>query len=120
MIETGANIDICFWQREGISNVFSYVQIRGSGWFVHSLLLLHLTFPSLFYVVPLFWTQSGYGLKPPPLLAPDRSHAQNLDTIRRHFKRTVPQYGPHVGSVLHNACYSVIPIDTEIGHREPS
>ena len=63
-------------QREGQQNVFSYVQIRGS--------------------IPLFWTQSGYGLKPPPVLATDRTHQQQLDIVRRHFKRTVPLYGPHV------------------------
>ncbi|KAJ7273264.1 SacI homology domain-containing protein [Mycena rebaudengoi] len=62
-------------EREGRQNVFSYVQIRGS--------------------VPLFWTQGGYGLKPPPLLATDRTHAQNLDVLSKHFKRTVPKYGPH-------------------------
>ncbi|KAJ7582942.1 SacI homology domain-containing protein [Mycena floridula] len=62
-------------QRDGLRNIFSYVQIRGS--------------------VPLFWTQSGYGLKPPPVLATDRTHLQNVDAMRRHFKRTVPEYGPH-------------------------
>ncbi|KAG1770369.1 SacI homology domain-containing protein [Suillus placidus] len=61
-------------QRNGISNVFSYVQIRGS--------------------IPLFWTQSGYSMKPPPVLAPERNPAQNLDAIKRHFRRTVPVYGP--------------------------
>lgn len=44
----------------------------------------------------MFWTQTGYGLKPPPLLATDRTHEQNLDALKRHFKRTVPKYGPHV------------------------
>ncbi|KAF7778523.1 hypothetical protein Agabi119p4_2868 [Agaricus bisporus var. burnettii] len=63
-------------EREGKENVFSHVQIRGS--------------------IPLFWTQSGYSLKPPPVLAPDRSHEQNLDAIRRHFEKTIPVYGPHV------------------------
>lgn len=62
-------------ERLGGENIFSYVQIRGS--------------------IPLFWTQSGYGLKPPPLLASDRTHAQNLDVLKRHFERTVPLYGPH-------------------------
>ncbi|KAJ7449948.1 SacI homology domain-containing protein [Mycena latifolia] len=62
-------------EREGRANVFSYVQIRGS--------------------IPLFWTQTGYGLKPPPLLATDRTHDQHLDAIKRHFQRTVPKYGPH-------------------------
>ncbi|KAJ7125465.1 SacI homology domain-containing protein [Mycena crocata] len=63
-------------EREGRSNVFSYVQVRGS--------------------IPLFWTQTGYGLKPPPLLAADRTHDQHLDAIKRHFERTVPKYGPHM------------------------
>lgn len=61
--------------REGKTNVFSYVQIRGS--------------------IPLYWTQTGYGLKPPPVLAADRTHEQNLDAMKRHFGRTVPLYGPH-------------------------
>ncbi|KAK0196896.1 SacI homology domain-containing protein [Armillaria mellea] len=61
--------------REGKANTFSYVQIRGS--------------------IPLFWTQTGYGLKPPPVLAADRTHEQNLDAMKRHFGRTVPLYGPH-------------------------
>ncbi|KAJ6547710.1 SacI homology domain-containing protein [Mycena capillaripes] len=62
-------------EREGRSNVFAYVQLRGS--------------------IPLFWTQTGYGLKPPPLLATDRTHEQHLDALKRHFLRTVPKYGPH-------------------------
>ncbi|KAK0451086.1 SacI homology domain-containing protein [Armillaria borealis] len=61
--------------REGKANIFSYVQIRGS--------------------IPLYWTQTGYGLKPPPVLAADRTHEQNLDAMKRHFGRTVPLYGPH-------------------------
>ncbi|TDL25045.1 hypothetical protein BD410DRAFT_718891 [Rickenella mellea] len=61
--------------RQGTLNVFSYVQIRGS--------------------IPLFWTQSGYSLKPPPVLSSDRTHEQNLSAIRRHFKKTLPLYGPH-------------------------
>ncbi|KAF7338181.1 hypothetical protein MVEN_02043000 [Mycena venus] len=62
-------------EREGRSNVFAYVQLRGS--------------------IPLFWTQTGYGLKPPPLLATDRTHEQHMDALKRHFERTVPKYGPH-------------------------
>lgn len=61
--------------REGKANMFSYVQIRGS--------------------IPLYWTQTGYGLKPPPVLAADRTHEQNLDAMKKHFRRTVPLYGPH-------------------------
>lgn len=63
-------------EREGGVNVFSYVQVRGS--------------------IPLYWTQTGYSLKPPPLLSPERTHVQNLDALKRHFERTVPLYGPHV------------------------
>ncbi|VDB82776.1 unnamed protein product [Peniophora sp. CBMAI 1063] len=59
--------------REGVTNVFSYVQIRGS--------------------IPLYWTQSGYSLKPPPQLEPSQTHAQNLSALKRHFERTVPAYG---------------------------
>lgn len=62
-------------EREGKNNIFAYVQIRGS--------------------IPLYWTQTGYGLKPSPLLAPDRTQAQNLDAIGKHFQRTVPVYGHH-------------------------
>ncbi|KAF9014086.1 SacI homology domain-containing protein [Cyathus striatus] len=60
---------------EGIENIFSYIQIRGS--------------------IPLYWTQGGYGLKPPPVLASDRTHQQNLDAMKKHLNRTIPQYGPH-------------------------
>ncbi|KAF8621508.1 hypothetical protein AX15_007740 [Amanita polypyramis BW_CC] len=63
-------------EREGRENVFSYVQIRGS--------------------IPLYWTQQGYGLKPPPMLTADRTYEQNMDALKRHFQRTVPVYGPHM------------------------
>ncbi|KAL5511494.1 hypothetical protein ACEPAH_4711 [Sanghuangporus vaninii] len=62
-------------EREGRINVFSYIQIRGS--------------------IPLFWTQSGYSLKPPPVLSPERTHDQNLGALRRHFSKTISRYGPH-------------------------
>ncbi|KAH7926636.1 hypothetical protein BV22DRAFT_1062448 [Leucogyrophana mollusca] len=62
-------------QRNNIPNIFSYMQIRGS--------------------IPLFWTQSGYSMKPPPTLSPERTVDQNMDALKRHFKRTVPIYGPH-------------------------
>ncbi|KAI6022736.1 SacI homology domain-containing protein [Pisolithus marmoratus] len=63
-------------QRDGVSNVFSFVQIRGS--------------------IPLFWKQSGYSLKPPPTLAPERTLEQNMTAMRRHFQNTVSVYGPHM------------------------
>ncbi|CCM00021.1 uncharacterized protein FIBRA_02047 [Fibroporia radiculosa] len=62
-------------EREGFLNVFGHVQIRGS--------------------IPLYWKQEGYSLKPAPQLAPDRTHTQNFDAIQRHFKKTLPRYGPH-------------------------
>ncbi|KAI5121013.1 hypothetical protein M0805_005959 [Coniferiporia weirii] len=62
-------------EREGVPNIFSYIQTRGS--------------------IPLFWTQSGYSLKPPPTLSPERTHQQNLGALRRHFAKTIPRYGPH-------------------------
>ncbi|KAF9246453.1 SacI homology domain-containing protein [Melanogaster broomeanus] len=57
-------------QRNVIANIFSFVQIRGS--------------------VPLFWTQSGYSMKPPPTLSPERTMDQNMDAMKRHFQRTIP------------------------------
>ncbi|KAJ3504609.1 hypothetical protein NMY22_g17862 [Coprinellus aureogranulatus] len=71
-VETEAIMRI---ERDKHQNVFSYVQIRGS--------------------IPLFWTQSGYSLKPPPVLAPDRTHDQHLEALSKHFKRTLPLYGSH-------------------------
>ncbi|KAF8508378.1 SacI homology domain-containing protein [Gautieria morchelliformis] len=61
-------------KREGRSNVFSHIQIRGS--------------------IPLFWTQSGYGLKPPPQLSTERTPSQSMDALKRHFGRTLTIYGP--------------------------
>lgn len=52
---------------------------------------------SRLWSVPLFWTQSGYSLKPAPALSPGRNHEQNLSAIRRHFSKTIPRYGAHVG-----------------------
>jgi hypothetical protein len=62
-------------EREAKENILSYVQIRGS--------------------IPLFWTQTGYGLKPPPVIATDRTPKQNLDALKKHFMKTIPVYGPH-------------------------
>lgn len=64
------------------------------------LILFELSF-ALLFTVPLFWTQTGHGLKPPPVLASDRTHEQNLDALRRHLKRTIPKYGPHVIRSFH-------------------
>lgn len=46
--------------------------------------------------VPLYWNQSGHGLKPPPQLSTERTHAQHAGALRRHFDKIVPQYGPQV------------------------
>ncbi|KAJ3784104.1 SacI homology domain-containing protein [Lentinula aff. detonsa] len=62
-------------KRDESINVFSYVQIRGS--------------------IPLFWTQNGSGLKPPPLISTERTHEQHIDAMKRHFRKTLPRYGPH-------------------------
>ncbi|KAF5389930.1 hypothetical protein D9757_003649 [Collybiopsis confluens] len=62
-------------ERDGSNNMFSYTQIRGS--------------------IPLFWTQIGYGLKPPPLVDIERTREQHLHAMKRHFQKTIPRYGPH-------------------------
>jgi hypothetical protein len=50
--------------------------------------------------VPLYWAQPGLSLKPAPVLSADRTHDQQLNAIRRHFERVVPQYGPNVRSTM--------------------
>ncbi|KAG9053190.1 hypothetical protein FS842_008540 [Serendipita sp. 407] len=60
--------------REGTENVFSFVQIRGS--------------------IPLYWSQSGYGLKPPPQLDASKTPSQHLQAIKSHFSSTASRYGP--------------------------
>ncbi|KDQ18061.1 hypothetical protein BOTBODRAFT_29373 [Botryobasidium botryosum FD-172 SS1] len=58
--------------RQGVENVFSYVQTRGS--------------------IPLFWSQSGPGLRPTPHL--DRTRPESMDALKRHFEQTSKAYGP--------------------------
>ena len=70
------------WREGSGWNYFGYVQVRGS--------------------IPLFWTQVGYGLKPPPVMAPERTHDQNLEMVRRHFERYVLKYGPHVSFISYS------------------
>ncbi|KAG8818170.1 hypothetical protein FRC18_000223 [Serendipita sp. 400] len=60
--------------REGTENVFSFVQIRGS--------------------IPLYWSQSGYGLKPPPQLDASKTPSQHLQAIKSHFSSAASRYGP--------------------------
>lgn len=69
-------------------------------------------------IVPLFWTQSAAGLKPPPQLSPEATHEQNLRALSRHFKRTLPTYGPHVGILIADSISKNHP--RTVDHREPS
>ncbi|KIM65349.1 hypothetical protein SCLCIDRAFT_112940 [Scleroderma citrinum Foug A] len=71
-------------RRASMSNVFSFVQVRGS--------------------VPLYWTQTGYSLRPTPVLEPERTPEQNLDAMKRHFQTMVSAYGPHVSEWVHYRC----------------
>lgn len=54
-----------------IGDVLSFVQIRGS--------------------IPLYWSQSPFSLKPPPVL--ERSDAENIAACRKHFSVQVERYG---------------------------
>ncbi|KAF9513128.1 hypothetical protein BS47DRAFT_1329854, partial [Hydnum rufescens UP504] len=60
--------------RNHVTNVFSYLQIRGS--------------------IPIFWSQPGVNLKPPPKL--DRTPSESASALRRHFEKTIKTYGPLV------------------------
>ncbi|PVG02589.1 hypothetical protein CPB86DRAFT_861460 [Serendipita vermifera] len=60
--------------REGQENVFSFVQVRGS--------------------IPLYWSQAGYGLKPPPQLDTSRTRQQSLSVMKSHFTTLSDRYGP--------------------------
>ncbi|KAK7467319.1 hypothetical protein VKT23_004376 [Stygiomarasmius scandens] len=68
-------------ESEGKS-IFGYVQIRGS--------------------IPLYWTQTSYGLKPPPILSTSRTHAQNLDAMKRHLERLKTKYVSAPGQEPHS------------------
>lgn len=54
--------------------------------------------------VPLYWTQTGYSLRPTPVLEPERTPEQNLDAMKRHFQTMVSAYGPHVSEWVHYRC----------------
>ncbi|CDS01765.1 hypothetical protein [Sporisorium scitamineum] len=56
---------------ELIGDVLSFVQIRGS--------------------IPLYWSQSPFSLKPPPVL--ERADAENTAACRKHFAVQVERYG---------------------------
>ncbi|CAO1634800.1 unnamed protein product [Parajaminaea phylloscopi] len=57
-------------ERGGQRNVFSFVQFRGS--------------------IPLFWSQSPFSLKPPPVL--ERSDVDNRKACAKHFAAQVERY----------------------------
>ncbi|SPO22233.1 related to SAC1 - Phosphatidylinositol phosphate phosphatase [Ustilago trichophora] len=54
-----------------VGDVLSFVQIRGS--------------------IPLYWSQSPFSLKPPPVL--ERTDAENIEACRKHFSVQVDRYG---------------------------
>ncbi|GAA5835493.1 hypothetical protein JCM9279_004558 [Rhodotorula babjevae] len=58
--------------REGAKHTCSFVQTRGS--------------------MPLFWSQSPYALKPPPVL--ERTKEESRAAMRRHFDGLLERYGP--------------------------
>lgn len=58
-------------ESETIGDVLSFVQIRGS--------------------IPLYWSQSPFSLKPPPVL--ERTEAENTAACRKHFAAQVDRYG---------------------------
>ncbi|KAG8963113.1 hypothetical protein FRC03_003389 [Tulasnella sp. 419] len=68
-VETESIVQV---KREATWNVFGHVQIRGS--------------------IPLFWSQPGTSLKPPPRL--DKPWEESMDILSRHFERTIKSYGP--------------------------
>ncbi|KAJ1028361.1 hypothetical protein NDA16_001531 [Ustilago loliicola] len=56
---------------ELIGDLLSFVQIRGS--------------------IPLYWSQSPFSLKPPPVL--ERTEPENTEACRKHFSVQVERYG---------------------------
>ncbi|CAG8565007.1 21596_t:CDS:10 [Rhizophagus irregularis] len=70
---------------EGINHDVSFLQIRGS--------------------IPLFWSQSPYGLKPKPVL--ERSVNENALAFKKHFDNLIELYG-------HISCINL----TELTNRE--
>ena len=83
-------------QRNERLNVFSYVQLRGSSELVSSSpSQLSSNLPLL---VPIFWSQPGYSLKPVPKL--DRTPSESAHALKRHFEKTVSIYGPQVRGLL--------------------
>ncbi len=57
--------------------------------------------------VPLFWMQSGYSLKPPPVISSERTHDQHLSTLKHRFWKTLPHYGPHVSYQIRRYILSI-------------
>lgn len=58
-------------ERDGVHHVSSFVQTRGS--------------------IPVFWTQSPWALKPPPMLA--RTPEESQVALAKHFDKQVKLYG---------------------------
>ncbi|KAG9017184.1 hypothetical protein FRB90_001450 [Tulasnella sp. 427] len=69
LVETETVIQV---KRQGTWNVLSHVQIRGS--------------------IPLFWSQPGINLKPPPVL--DRPREESMGPLTEHFVTISQTYGP--------------------------
>lgn len=69
LVETETVIQV---KRQGTWNVLSHVQIRGS--------------------IPLFWSQPGINLKPPPVL--DRPREESMGPLTEHFAHITKIYGP--------------------------
>ncbi|RUP50633.1 hypothetical protein BC936DRAFT_138303 [Jimgerdemannia flammicorona] len=65
---------IVAFEREDMTHHASFVQTRGS--------------------IPLFWSQTPYGLHPVPVL--ERSEAENEIAFEHHFADQVAKYGPQV------------------------
>ncbi|KZT33580.1 hypothetical protein SISSUDRAFT_1054071 [Sistotremastrum suecicum HHB10207 ss-3] len=59
--------------REKQNHIFTFIQIRGS--------------------IPLFWSQLGNTIKPIPQLSTDRTQEQQVETLSRHFDKSVGHYG---------------------------
>ncbi|PWN54447.1 hypothetical protein IE53DRAFT_308310 [Violaceomyces palustris] len=62
---------ILFVKHQGTAHLASFVQFRGS--------------------IPLYWSQSPFSLKPPPVL--ERSKEENLKACAKHFDQQIQRYG---------------------------
>lgn len=76
--------------REGATHVASFVQTRGSSPSFCDRVTCHRADLSR-AIVPVFWSQSPWSLKPPPVL--ERSHADSLKALEKHFQKQCALYG---------------------------